>query len=66
MRKFKSMEDCADCLCRVCARSVHNDSRNPAMDISDMGCYPCDYCDVNYEVIETDADCDTFLPDCED
>ncbi len=63
MRTFKSMKDCADCLCRVCARSEHNDSYNSEMDKNDMGCNPCYYCDVNKEVIETDEDCSQYLPD---
>lgn len=66
MREAKYPEDCADCLCRVCARSAHNDSTNSKMDDSDTGCNPCYYCDVNKEVIETDLDCERFLPDEEE
>ena len=66
MREAKNPEDCADCLCRVCARSVHNDSTNSKMDEFDAGCCPCYYCDVNKEVIETDLDCERFLPDEDD
>ena len=63
MREFKTMEDCTDCLCRVCARSVHNDSYNSEIKESDTECNPCYFCDVNNEVIEMDEDCIRYMPD---
>ena len=62
-RTITSDEDCADCLCRVCARSVHNDSYNSEIEESDIGCNPCCFCDVNNEVIETDEDYIRYMPD---
>lgn len=60
MRNMISNKDCADCLCRVCSRSVLNDSYNSTQKVTDIGCNPCHHCT---EVIETDADCDSYLPD---
>lgn len=60
MRNMISNQDCADCLCRVCSRSVLNDSHNPTQKVTDISCNPCHHC---IEVIETDADCDSYLPD---
>ena len=42
-------QDCADCLCRVCSRSVLNDSHNSTQKVTDLGCNPCHHCT---EVIE--------------
>ncbi len=59
-RILRSDEDCADCLCRVCARNACNDSQNPLHDRPD--CY-CD-CDIgSSQVVETTDDCNLFLPD---
>lgn len=56
-------ESCADCLCRVCARNVSNDSVNEALDEEGATCCACDFCDINKEVIETEEDCDRYLAD---
>lgn len=55
--------DCADCLCRVCARNADNDSFNPNCDYPD---YPTCHCDCivgKNELVETQEDCPLFLPD---
>lgn len=59
-RIFKSDTDCADCLCRVCARNSCNDSQNRLC--GDKRCN-CD-CTIGVStVVETDTDCPDFLPD---
>lgn len=68
-RDILSDEDCADCLCRVCARNACNDSWNPKLEEpGDMGksceCN-CHIGDLN-AVYETENDCPNFLPDVED
>lgn len=55
--------DCADCLCRVCACSVHNDSYNEKLDHESRMCSPCYFCETGRELIETDEDCSQYLPD---
>lgn len=60
MRLVQSDEDCADCLCRVCARNSNNDCWN-----SNVKYYKeceCE-CNVGDRLIETEDDCDRFLPD---
>lgn len=37
-REVKSDLDCADCLCRVCARNTVNDSVNPTVAYKECGC----------------------------
>lgn len=63
MKKATGRESCADCLCRVCARNVCNDSVNESLDEKDATCCACDFCDIHKEVIETEEDCDKYLPD---
>lgn len=60
-RIIKSDEDCADCLCRVCARNSCNDSYNSKLRNGEANC-ACN-CDVFHEIIETVDDCSLFLPD---
>ena len=63
MRKAKSDDDCADCLCRCCARSECNDSYNEQVDIDKDYCQGCNGC--NGYVIENAEDCPRgqWLPD---
>ena len=63
MRKFRKLEDFADCLCRVCARNIYNDSYNVNINAFSVMCCSCGSCDDNQDVIETDKDCISFLPD---
>ena len=63
MREAIGPESCSDCLCRVCARNVCNDSVNESLDEKDATCCACDFCDIHKEVIETEEDCDKYLPD---
>lgn len=58
-RMILSDRDCADCLCRVCARNVCNDSQNKNLEEKTCSCN----CDVFNEIIETEDDCPSFLPD---
>lgn len=46
------------CKCPICGYE-----ENVWYDDEDYGYNPCYYCDVNKEVIETDEDCDRYLPD---
>lgn len=55
--------DCADCLCRVCAKNSVNDAHNPAAPYKDCG---CDNCSIGSQLVETTADCRGFVPDCDD
>lgn len=61
-REVKSDLDCADCLCRACARNTVNDSSNPAVTCKECG---CDECCVGSIVVETTEDCPQFAPDCD-
>lgn len=61
-REVSSDTDCADCLCRVCARNTANDSSNPAVTYKECG---CDECRVGSIVVETTEDCGKFAPDCD-
>ena len=61
-REVKSDLDCADCLCRVCARNTVNDSVNPTVAYKECS---CDECRVGSIVVETIEDCDKFAPDCD-
>lgn len=63
MREAKSDADCADCLCRCCARSECNDSYNEQVDIDRDYCQGCNGC--NGYVIENAEDCPRgqWLPD---
>lgn len=61
-RTVKSNMDCADCLCRVCARNTVNDSSNPTVAYKECGCGEC--C-VGSIVVETTEDCLQFAPDCD-
>lgn len=63
-RLVKSGEDCADCLCRVCARNRDNDSINRELKNGEANC-SCN-CKPGDELIETEEDCPRFLPDEED
>lgn len=67
-RDILSDADCADCLCRVCARNACNDSWNPKLEEpGDRGknceCN-CSIGDVD-AVYETENDCQDYLPDVE-
>lgn len=66
MRKAISDADCADCLCRVCARSEYNDAYNAQVEKDKGYCEGCNAC--SEEVIETEEDCPRgeFLPDEDD
>lgn len=55
MRKAESDADCADCLCRCCARSVYNDAYNHIVDEDGEYCEGCNAC--SGYVIETEEDC---------
>lgn len=57
---IESDEDCADCLCRVCANNSCNDSVNSKGD-GHARCR-CD-CNIGDILIETEDDCSNFLPD---
>lgn len=57
-RIIKSAADCADCLCRACARNICNDSHNNNLDEKTCTCN----CDVFNEIVDTEEDCDIFLP----
>ena len=56
---IKSATDCADCLCRVCARNICNDSHNKNLERKTCTCN----CDVFNEIVDTEEDCNIFLPD---
>ena len=58
-RIITSDADCADCLCRICARNILNDSQNQNLEGKTCTCN----CDVFDEIIETEEDCELFLPD---
>ena len=58
-RIITSDTDCTDCLCRVCARNACNDSQNKNLGEKTCTCN----CDVFNELIETEEDCEYFLPD---
>lgn len=58
---LESDEDCAECLCRVCARNSSNDSWNNKLEYGYKGCV-CD-CEIGSFVIVTKDDCSDFLPD---
>lgn len=64
-RIVQSDLDCADCACRICARSTYNDCSNPECEWAE--CSPCENCVVGVSLlIETEDDCDRFLPDFDD
>jgi len=60
-RLVESDEDCADCLCRVCARNNCNDSYNTQLKEGYANC-SCN-CKIGDKLIETEDDCPQFLPD---
>lgn len=60
-RLVTSDEDCADCLCRVCARNRCNDSYNRKSKEDGRSC-ECN-CKIGDKLIETEDDCPDFLPD---
>ena len=63
MRLKKDDTDCADCLCRVCANSMDNDSRNEHGGVIKT-CRPCESCVCGESYcIEVDTDCMNYLPD---
>ena len=55
MRKANSDEDCADCLCRSCARNRYVDSYNSQVEKDGEYCEGCNNC-KGY-VIDTEDDC---------
>lgn len=61
IRTVTSDEDCADCLCRVCARNKNNDSYNHKLENGHANC-ECN-CNIGDKLIETEDDCPDFLPD---
>ena len=68
-RIVKSDQDCADCLCRVCARNQYNESWNPNLEQDYKGCIPCECCHVGETLlVDIDSDCPTlsFLADYDD
>lgn len=58
MRKYKDETDCADCICRVCARNNDNDCHNGKCEFKDCYCG----CEVN-KFFDLEEDCIDFLPD---
>lgn len=60
-RLVESDEDCADYLCRVCARNSCNDSYNTRLEDGYANC-SCN-CKIGDILIETEDDCPNFLPD---
>lgn len=58
-RIITSDMDCADCLCRVCARNICIDSQNKNLVEKSCTCN----CDVFNEIVETEEDCEFYLPD---
>lgn len=67
MRIVKDDTDCADCLCRVCARNFTNDGKNSKSLYAD--CEPCEHCYIGETfVVEVEEDClgRGFLPDEEE
>ena len=58
-REFKNDRDCADCLCRVCARNQCFDNYNPLCDYKSCDCT----CQIGDTMFETEEDCARFLPD---
>ena len=59
-RIIMSSLDCADCLCRVCARNECNDSWNPLCNYATCTCD----CTIGYnKVVETKDDCPNYLED---
>ena len=60
-RIVTSDEDCADCLCRLCARNSCNDSYNRKSEEDGRSC-ECN-CKIGDKLIETEDDCPDFLPD---
>lgn len=58
IRYITSDMDCADCLCRICARNEDNDSFNELITSLDMPCH----CDCSIGDILTE-ECEFFLPD---
>ena len=68
-RILKSDEDCADCLCRVCANNSYNDCWNPNVPYGYATCIPCECCQIGETLlVEIEEDCPTgsYLPDIED
>lgn len=60
-RLVKSDEDCADCLCRLCARNSCNDSYNIQLEGGYANC-SCN-CNIGYKLIEAEEYCPNFIPD---
>lgn len=58
----KAINICANCLCRVCARNVDNDSNNQLVRIFTT-CSSCNSCRVFGEAIQTEEECPGYLPD---
>ena len=65
-RVLRSEEDCAECLCRVCAHNVANDSYNPELEYGCKDCIASECCRIGEtEIIDLDTDCpkESYLPD---
>ena len=67
-RIVRSSADCADCLCRVCARNTYNDSENIGFlrCIEYKDCIPCENCEFGEtRIVDVEKDCPrwAFLPD---
>ena len=68
-RVLLSDEDCADCLCRVCANNQYNDAWNPGLAYGYKSCVPCECCRIGITMlVEIDDDCPSggYLPDVDD
>ena len=64
MRELKSDADCADCICRVCARNSCNDSWNHHLEeCNGWKSCTCECSIGDLCVYETEDDCPNFLPD---
>lgn len=61
MNTVESDESCADCLCRVCARNICNDSFNKKVE-NGKTC-TCANCCIGDWYPSNSKDCDQFLPD---
>ena len=49
--------DCADCLCAVCAKSIHTSIENEKVDYLKMDCDPCNNCEIGDFLTEVEEDC---------
>ena len=59
-RIVSSNMDCADCICRVCARNSANDF---CIGDAELACEACNNCEIGDLLMETDDMCDKFICD---